>query len=116
MYEGDRLDQHLLCAVVDIAHIVTTEASKPEIWPPPAPPSKPPSSPHPTKRSPNSTSPPSTTPKDTATKHNGSSTAKSATAATMDSRRSSYRPEARRFCQGTKNGWTGGRQVENASS
>ena len=26
MFEGDRLDQHLLCAVVDVAHLVTTHA------------------------------------------------------------------------------------------
>lgn len=26
MYEGDRLDQHLTCAIVDVAHIVTTQA------------------------------------------------------------------------------------------
>ncbi len=28
LHEGDRLDQHLLCAVVDVAHIVTTSALK----------------------------------------------------------------------------------------
>ena len=26
MFEGDRLDQHLLCAVVDVAHLVVTHA------------------------------------------------------------------------------------------
>jgi hypothetical protein len=28
LHEGDRLDQHMLCAVVDVAHIVTTSALK----------------------------------------------------------------------------------------
>src|ERR1035437_250114 len=27
-HEGDRLDQHMLCAVVDVAHMVTTSAIK----------------------------------------------------------------------------------------
>jgi hypothetical protein len=26
MFEGDRLDQHLVCAVVDVAHLVTSHA------------------------------------------------------------------------------------------
>jgi hypothetical protein len=28
LHEGDRLDQHMLCAVVDVAHMVTTSALK----------------------------------------------------------------------------------------
>ena len=28
LQEGDRLDQHMLCAVVDVAHMVTTSALK----------------------------------------------------------------------------------------
>ena len=28
LHEGDRLDQHMLCAIVDVAHIVTTSALK----------------------------------------------------------------------------------------
>ena len=28
LHEGDRLDQHMLCAVVDVAHMVTTDALK----------------------------------------------------------------------------------------
>ena len=28
LHEGDRLDQHMLCAIVDVAHMVTTNALK----------------------------------------------------------------------------------------
>jgi hypothetical protein len=28
LHDGDRLDQHMLCAVVDVAHMVTTDALK----------------------------------------------------------------------------------------
>jgi hypothetical protein len=28
LHEGDRLDQHMLCAIVDVAHMVTTSALK----------------------------------------------------------------------------------------
>ena len=28
LHEGDRLDQHMLCAVVDVAHLVTTSGLK----------------------------------------------------------------------------------------
>ena len=27
LYEGDRLDHHLICGIVDVAHLVTTHAS-----------------------------------------------------------------------------------------
>ena len=62
LFEGDRLDQQLVCAIVDVAHTLTTAHLTAATTPAPGPPRRPRCSPPPRRTSPAWTSPGSPTP------------------------------------------------------